>query len=105
MKINTKEYFSIEIGDYSCDITLKATVIATDEGIGHYEFWGSPGYHSDIRLSVDGKITLSSIEAVWGEDCELIEPDELIIFSINEWIDDNYEKLCDEFVEQIYSEI
>ena len=53
MEIIYVEYEGEELGEYSLDVDIEATVRAVDHGIGEYEFWGTKGYHTDIRPEID----------------------------------------------------
>ena len=74
-----------------------------DNGIGHYEFWGSPGYDSRIEPELD-EITLDEY-SFWDEDgneiTEQIEDPEKIL---QEWINENTGDIESRFYEEDISE-
>lgn len=87
------------IGSYFMDIEITGKVITVDYGIGHYEFWGSAGYHTDERCDIDGKLEMS-ITQIWDEDdnpINQITPE--ILKLATEWLNSNDEKIKTKMLE------
>lgn len=72
-------------GDIISEVELLGEGRWEDDGIGSYEFWGMRGYDSRPYIEVVD-VTFDK-EAYSKEDCALI----------NQWIDDNYGEVYDEF--------
>jgi len=89
-----------ELGpDYFIRIVMEAEVIAVDHGIGDYEFWGSKGYHTDIRSELNGSPYVEELE-IMNEDGEIVEvgPEERRM--VDGWIALNASEIEDKLLEK-----
>lgn len=91
MEIISVNYQSKELGEYGMDIELEANVYAVDHGIGEYDFWGTKGYHTDIRPEVND-IYITSL-TVYNEDSDPVEITEEIERLVDKWVRDNSSKI------------
>lgn len=100
MEIVYLDYEGVELGaDYSMDIEIEATVVFVDHGIGEYEFWGTKGYHTDVRPEVDAlHITKSSI---YDEELKEVEQTKEVGKLIDRWISDNSQKIDEDILNQV----
>jgi hypothetical protein len=72
-------------GKIDCEIVYHIE----NDGIGHYEFWGAPGFDRGVDY-----VAIDDIIPIFAED-------EKKQAEILQWIDENFEKLNDELCEQI----
>lgn len=92
-------YEDVEIQDYTVNLEVESSLITVDHGIGHYEFWGSTGYHEDIRVETDGALEYT-IEAVYNEDGDEIDVTPNVKQLVNEWINNNDEQIRERIIEE-----
>ena len=98
MDIVTAE-FEGEIGEYVIQIVLEAEVIAVDHGIGPYEYWGSKGYHTDIRKELQNSPYIEEVTLI-NEDGDEITIGEKENALISQWVNQNSDKIEDELLEK-----
>jgi len=100
MEIVYLDYEGIELGmDYTMDVEIEAAVVFIDHGIGEYEFWGTKGYHTDVRPEVD---TLHVVNlTIYDEDSNKVEPNEEITKLVEKWVFDNTSKIGDDILEKV----
>jgi hypothetical protein len=91
MEVIYVEYEGEELGEYSLDVDIEATVRAVDHGIGEYEFWGTKGYHTDIRPEIDD-INILNVK-VYDEDSNEVEITKSIETLVEKWIANNSSKV------------
>ena len=91
MEVIYVEYEGEELGEYSLDVDIEATVRAVDHGIGEYEFWGTKGYHTDIRPEIDDVYILNV--KVYDEDSNEVEITKSIETLVEKWIANNSSKV------------
>ena len=102
------EFVSIELedevgSDYSIRMVVQAEVICVDYGVGWHEFWGSKGYHEDIRKDLNSTPTIEEVE-LFDEDCEPVEigPDEQRL--IDGWFKLNSSRIEEKLLEKAYED-
>ena len=80
--------FEGDIGDYGLSIVMEARVIAVDNGIGDYEFWGTRGYHTDIVKELESSPYIEEVTLIDedGNDVEITEEEKTLI---DQWIKQN----------------
>jgi len=98
MEIIYVEYEGEELGEYSLDVDIEATVRAVDHGIGEYEFWGTKGYHTDIRPEIDDIYILNV--KVYDEDSNEVEITKSIETLVEKWIANNSSKVEEDILAQ-----
>jgi len=89
-----------ELGpDYFIEVTMEAEVIAVDHGIGSYEYWGSKGYHTDIRLELNKPPYVEEVR-LFDEDGETVEigPEQTRL--LEGWIAQNANDIEDRILEK-----
>lgn len=91
MEVIYVEYEGEELGEYSLDIEIEATVRAVDHGIGECEVWGTKTYHTDIRPEIDDVYILDV--KVYDEDSNEVEITKSIETLIEKWIANNSSKV------------
>tara|TARA_R110002153_G_C13032500_1_gene468882 strand:+ start:214 stop:564 length:351 start_codon:yes stop_codon:yes gene_type:complete len=82
------EEFEGDIGDYALSIVMEARVVAVDNGIGDYEFWGTKGYHTDIVKELESAPYIEEMTLI-DEDSNQIEIGEEEKNLIDKWITQN----------------
>ena len=82
------EEFEGDIGDYALFIVMEARVVAVDNGIGDYEFWGTRGYHTDIVKELESAPYIEEMTLI-DEDSNQIEIGEEEKNLIDKWITQN----------------
>ena len=99
MEVISVNYYSEELGtEYGMDIEIEANVCAVDHGIGEYDFWGTKGYHTDVRPEVND-IYVTSL-AVYNEDSKPVEITREIEKLVNRWMLDNSSKIEEDILEK-----
>lgn len=99
MEIISIDYYSEELGtDYGMDIEIEANVCAVDHGIGEYEFWGTKGYHTDVRPEVND-IYVSSL-IIYDENSKSVEVTKEIEKLVDKWIVANSTRIEDAILEK-----
>jgi hypothetical protein len=91
------ELEEIDIFTMNFDLSGEGTYI--DEGIGAYEFWGAPGFDSQIVLSLEDIKFDIEIENVYDKEGEEVKIDSSHYKLIEKWIDDNPEKVDNKLLE------
>ena len=99
MELVQIEYDDIPIGMYSMKITLEAEVIAVDRGIGGYEFWGSKGYHTDIRKEIQSPVYIEDIELL-DEDGEAVKVSQDLQNLVEQWMNANLNQIEEKIIEK-----
>lgn len=99
MELVQVEYDDIPIDEYSMKITLEAEVIAVDQGIGSYEFWGSKGYHTDIRREIRSPVYIEEIELL-DEDGEAVEVSQELQNLVEQWMNANLNQIEEKIIEK-----
>ena len=91
------ELVDFEYEEKYYNLTLSAVADIVDEGIGHYEFWGSSGYHEDRVVLIE------DIKCVMVEDEEInqVIPDDNMILAIKTFINMKWEYLASQFEKQL----
>jgi len=84
--------FEDDIGPYGMRIVMEAQVIAVDHGIGTYEFWGSKGYHTDIRPDLNLPPYVEEVELIDdnGDQVTIGDYENLLI---KKWVEKNHSKI------------
>ena len=82
------EEFEGDIGDYALFIVMEARVVAVDNGIGDYEFWGTRGYHTDIVKELESDPYIEEMTLI-DEDSNQVEIGEEEKNLIDKWITQN----------------
>jgi hypothetical protein len=88
--------FVFESNDLTYVVEAAAKVRWADEGIGHYEFWGTTGYDSDMQPEIV-QITLEKFQVYTDEDTLLETTNELSLQAQNVF-DDNYDVMEEVFI-------
>jgi len=102
MEIVYLDYEGLELGiDYSMDIEIEAAVVFVDHGIGEYEFWGTKGYHTDVRPEVDMLHITNS--TVYDEDLKEVEETEEIQKLVERWLSENSQKIDEDILDKLDS--
>jgi len=102
MEIVYLDYEGLELGiDYSMDIEIEAAVVFVDHGIGEYEFWGTKGYHTDMRPEVDMLHITNS--TVYDEDLKEVEETEEIQKLVERWLSENSQKIDEDILDKLDS--
>ncbi len=82
------EEFEGDVGDYGLSIVMEARVVAVDNGIGDYEFWGTKGYHTDIVKELESAPYIEEVTLI-DEDSNQIKIGEEETILIDQWIKQN----------------
>ena len=99
MEVISIDYYSEELGaDYGMDIEIEANVCAVDHGIGEYDFWGTKGYHTDVRPEVN-EIYVSSL-TIYDENSKSVEVTKEIEKLVDKWIVANSTRIEDAILEK-----
>ena len=91
--------FEDDVGPYGMRIIMEAQVVAVDHGIGDYEFWGSKGYHTDIRPDLNAPPYVEEVELIDdnGDQVTVGDNESLLI---KEWVEKNHGKIEDAILEK-----
>ena len=91
--------FEDALGDYNLVIVMEAEVIAVDHGIGDYEYWGSKGYHTDIRKELQDSPYIEDVKLINydGEEVKLREKEHTLI---SRWVNQNSSKIEDKILDK-----
>tara|TARA_R110002096_G_scaffold17045_1_gene58749 strand:+ start:2150 stop:2518 length:369 start_codon:yes stop_codon:yes gene_type:complete len=93
------EEFEGDIGDYALSIVMEARVVAVDNGIGDYEFWGTRGYHTDIVKELESAPYIEEMTLI-DEDSNQIEIGEEEKNLIDKWITQNSSRIEETLLEK-----
>ena len=85
-----QHYEIIWINEVGKDVEITITFHYENDGIGSYEFWGTPGYDKGTDYPVIDDVDFERFD-LSAEEC----------YIINNWIDSNTEKL-EEYVRENY---
>tara|TARA_R110002073_G_scaffold322903_2_gene499745 strand:- start:1010 stop:1321 length:312 start_codon:yes stop_codon:yes gene_type:complete len=98
MDIVTVE-FEDELGEYNLVIVMEAEIIAVDHGIGPYEYWGSKGYHTDIRKELQDSPYIEEVTLINddGNEVKLGKEEHILI---SQWVNQNSNKIEEELLEK-----
>ena len=91
--------FEDELGEYNLVIVMEAEIIAVDHGIGPYEYWGSKGYHTDIRKELQDSPYIEEVTLINddGNEVKLGKEEHILI---SQWVNQNSNKIEDELLEK-----
>lgn len=91
--------FEDDVGPYGMLIIMEAQVIAVDHGIGNYEFWGSKGYHTDIRPSLNLPPYVEEVELI-DDNGEKVTVGDYENQLIKDWVEKNHSKIEEAILEK-----
>ena len=91
--------FEGDIGDYGLFIVMEARVVAVDNGIGDYEFWGTRGYHTDIVKELESAPYIEEVTLI-DEDSNQIKIGEEETILIDQWIKQNSSMIEEKLLEK-----
>lgn len=91
--------FEDELGEYNLVIVMEAEIIAVDHGIGPYEYWGSKGYHTDIRKELQDSPYIEEVTLINddGNEVKLGKKEHILI---SQWVNQNSNKIEEELLEK-----
>tara|TARA_R110002074_G_scaffold104413_1_gene225432 strand:+ start:5665 stop:5976 length:312 start_codon:yes stop_codon:yes gene_type:complete len=91
--------FEDELGEYNLVIVMEAEIIAVDHGIGPYEYWGSKGYHTDIRKELQDSPYIEEVTLINddGNEVKLGKEEHILI---SQWVNQNSNKIEEELLEK-----
>ena len=99
MQLVQVEYDDVMIGDLMMQITLEGEVVVVDCGIGVYEFWGSKGYHTDLRKEMNAPVYIEEVKLIDenGEPVPITDENNVLI---NDWLSSNLSSIEEAILEK-----
>ena len=88
-----EHYETIWINEIGKDVEITITYHYENDGIGSYEFWGTPGFDKGTDYPVVDEVDFDRFDLT-AEECHIV----------NNWIDSNIDKIKENVREKYTSE-